>query len=135
MSIFQIDESSGIPVWIQLRNRFIYLIESGHYAKGDQLPTVRALAADLGINYHTINKVYISLEHEGYAASKRGKGTFVSERTGDAEEKAATTAILEECIRRCLELGMSAEDIRHQFPSILDQVEADRSENTATRSS
>ncbi len=41
MALFEIDESSGLPVWVQLRNRFVYLIKTGHYQPGDQLPSVR----------------------------------------------------------------------------------------------
>ena len=69
MALFELDEHSGIPIWIQLRNRLMYLIDSGYYATGDRLPTVRALAADLNVNYHTVNKVYTSLEHDGYISS------------------------------------------------------------------
>ena len=39
-----IDDDSGIPIWLQLRNRLIYLITSGYYATGDKLPTVREMA-------------------------------------------------------------------------------------------
>ena len=48
MALFEIDESSGLPVWVQLRNRFVYLIKTGHYQPGDQLPSVRTLAAAVG---------------------------------------------------------------------------------------
>ena len=66
MALFEIDESSGLPVWVQLRNRFVYLIKTGHYQPGDQLPSVRTLAAEAAINYNTVSKVYINLEHDGY---------------------------------------------------------------------
>ena len=45
MALFEINEKSSIPIWLQLKNRFIYLITSGYYKPGDQLPTVRGLAA------------------------------------------------------------------------------------------
>lgn len=38
MALFEIDESSGLPVWVQLRNRFVYLIKTGHYQPGDSCP-------------------------------------------------------------------------------------------------
>ena len=41
-----IDSDSGIPLWLQLRNRLIYLIASGRFQAGDKLPTVRELAVD-----------------------------------------------------------------------------------------
>ena len=39
-------------MWVQLRNRFVYLIKTGYYEPGEQLPSVRSLAADLSINYN-----------------------------------------------------------------------------------
>ena len=74
MALFEIDESSGLPVWVQLRNRFVYLIKTGHYQPGDQLPSVRTLAAEAAINYNTVSKVYQSLEEDGYIVSKRRPG-------------------------------------------------------------
>ena len=78
MALFEIDESSGLPVWVQLRNRFVYLIKTGHYQPGDQLPSVRTLAAEAAINYNTVSKVYINLEHDGYVESVRGKSSCFS---------------------------------------------------------
>ena len=75
---FEIDYASGLPVWIQIKNRIAYLIGSGSFAEGEQLPTVRGLAADLDISYNTVNRAYMDLEREGYIASRRGKGTFVT---------------------------------------------------------
>ena len=53
---FEVDHSSGLPVWIQIKNRIAYLIGSGAYAPGNQLPTVRALAVSLDISYNTVNR-------------------------------------------------------------------------------
>ena len=52
MALFEIDESSGLPVWVQLRNPFVYLIKTSHYQPGDQLPSVRTLADEAAINYN-----------------------------------------------------------------------------------
>ena len=51
---FAIDHSSGLPVWIQVKNRLAYLIGTGAFAAGDRLPTVRSLAIDLDISYNTV---------------------------------------------------------------------------------
>lgn len=82
MALFEIDESSGLPVWVQLRNRFVYLIKTGHYQPGDQLPSVRTLAAEAAINYNTVSKVYVNLESDGYVESVRGRGVFVRDIGG-----------------------------------------------------
>ncbi|WP_438821546.1 GntR family transcriptional regulator [Gordonibacter massiliensis (ex Traore et al. 2017)] len=108
-----IDSDSGIPLWLQLRNRLIYLIASGKFQVGDKLPTVRELAVDLGVNYNTVSKVYQDIERDGYIVSKRGKGTFVAERA-PAEAEAAKSEVeflADEFIRQCRELGVPRQDI------------------------
>lgn len=72
MDDFNIDEHSGVPIWVQLRNRLVYLIQTGHYLPGDQLSTVHEMAVNLNINYNTVNKVYRSMETSGLIVSKRG---------------------------------------------------------------
>ncbi|WP_139650861.1 GntR family transcriptional regulator [Raoultibacter phocaeensis] len=120
MALLEVDGQSGIPIWVQLRNRFIYLIDSGHYQNGDKLPTVRSLAEELNINYHTVNKVYISLEHEGYIKSIRGKGAFVEKSVKTEKGLSSVDVVITECIRQCLELGMTAEDIKGRFGEVID---------------
>ena len=108
-----IDADSGIPLWLQLRNRLVYLIASGKYQPGDKLPTVRALAVELGVNYNTVGKVYQDIERDGYIVSKRGKGAFVTERQAeqaDADLNEVET-LADEFIRQCVELGVPVEEI------------------------
>ena len=69
MENFSIDERSGVPIWVQLRNRLVYLIQTGRYQPGDQLPTVHEMAVNLNINYNTVNKVYRSMETSGLIMS------------------------------------------------------------------
>ena len=113
MTLFEIDERSGLPVWVQLRNRFEYLIKTGHYKPGDQLPSVRSLAAETAINYNTVSKVYMSLEDAGYVESVRGRGVFVIDREEDAEKDVTSIADIEieGCIKHCMLLGMTIDEI------------------------
>lgn len=120
MALIEVDEHSGIPIWVQLRNRLMYLIDSGHYKNGDRLPTVRALAADLNVNYHTVNKVYTSLEHDGYISSKRGRGAFVSKEEDAGEGSMSGDVVLVEAVRQCLELGMTVDDVERRFAKALE---------------
>lgn len=108
-----IDAESGIPLWLQLRNRLVFLIASGRYAPGDKLPTVRELAVELGVNYNTVSKVYQDIERDGYIVSKRGKGTFVSERAGEHADADLdeVDALVDDFIRQCIELGVPVEEI------------------------
>lgn len=122
LSLFEVDESSGIPIWIQLRNRLVYLIDSGVFSNGDRLPTVRALAAEVNVNYHTVNKVYTSLEYEGYITSKRGRGAFVCKQVDEANEPMPGDIVLAEAIRQCTDLGMTMDDIESHFRACLAQA-------------
>lgn len=114
MDDFNIDEHSGVPIWVQLRNRLVYLIQTGHYLPGDQLSTVHEMAVNLNINYNTVNKVYRSMETSGLIVSKRGRGTFVAENSAvDNEDSVGSTidAMMGDFIRQCEELGMMRDEI------------------------
>ena len=126
--LFQLDDASSIPVWLQLKNRFIYLITSGYYKPGDQLPTVRGLAADVEVNYNTVSKVYMSLEQDGYIQSKRRQGAFVLDVSGKPGVSISTTAeiVTQEYLKRCFELGMSLEDIEEQFAQSMSDEKSKR---------
>ena len=80
----EIDYGSGLPVWIQVKNRIAYLIGSGVYVAGDKLPTVRALAVDLDISYNTVNRAYMDLEREGYISTRKGRGRSLPSATTSA---------------------------------------------------
>lgn len=127
MAVFEIDESSGLPVWVQLRNRFVYLIKTGHYQPGDQLPSVRSLAAETAINYNTVSKVYISLESDGYVVSVRGKGVFVREIDDEKRDEVGKVAdaILEDSIKRCLSMGMSLDEVKLKMIDVAQKLQQD----------
>lgn len=108
-----IDNDSGIPIWLQLRNRLIYMITSGKYEVGDKLPTVREMAVELGINYNTVSKVYQDIERDGYIVSRRGRGTFVDDKYQSSEETAADAAdsLADAFIQQCRELGVPRQEV------------------------
>ena len=126
--LFALDDASSIPVWLQLKNRFIYLITSGFYLPGDQLPTVRGLAAEVEVNYNTVSKVYVNLESDGYVESIRGRGVFVRDigSRGDDVLSVADTEI-EGCIRRCLALGMSIDDVKLRLIDVAHRIQDEKS--------
>mgnify|MGYP004529220577 FL=1 len=76
--IIRIDQSDEVPIYLQIRNQIIEGIARGELSPGDGLPSVRQLAADLGINLHTVNKAYAVLRDEGYVAMRGRKGAFVA---------------------------------------------------------
>nr|WP_249316507.1 GntR family transcriptional regulator [Bacillus sp. FJAT-50079] len=62
---------------MQLRNKIIEGIASKQLQPGEALPSVRVMAADLGVNMHTINKAYQLLKQEGFILIHRQKGVVI----------------------------------------------------------
>ena len=56
--IIEIDFNSDEALYLQLRNQIILGIATSRIREGDELPSVRQLAGDIGINMHTVNKAY-----------------------------------------------------------------------------
>lgn len=111
MPSFELNEQSDLPLWVQLRDRMAYLINSGFYKPGDKLPTVRKCAADLHIAYNTVSKAYMGLERNGYVTTVRGSGVFVSDPDAFPREGSRVDELAEEFIKSCLEEGLAFEDI------------------------
>lgn len=105
-----IDHNSRIPIYEQIKTQIIALINSGVIAPGDKLPSLRALASDLSLNFNTIKKVFALLEADGVIESRQGAGFFV---TAGAVENKNVLAKAEEELRltlaRVRDAGLSEE--------------------------
>ncbi len=75
--IIKINEYSDVPIYLQIRNQIVMGISSGELAAGEQLPTVRALSSEIGINTMTVSKAYQILKSEGYILTDRKNGARV----------------------------------------------------------
>ena len=121
---FEVDTTTDVPLWVQLRQRLIYLINTGYFKPGDQLPTVRGLASEISINYNTVNKAYLSLVSDGYLESTRGRGVFVRDLDAEVDEGFAkeVDGIMEDCVAACRDLGMSLDDVQRCMARKVKQV-------------
>lgn len=126
---FAFDESSDLPLWVQLRNRMVYLITSGFYKPGEKLPTVRKYAADLRIAYNTVNKAYMGLERDGYVTAVRGSGVFVNDSNAIMKPAPEVDALVEEFVRGCLENGMAYDDIPKMVSSCIRRMKKENEQN------
>ena len=75
--IIRIDELSDVPIYQQIRNQIVMGISGGELKAGEQLPTVRALALEMGINTMTVSKAYQLLKTEGYIMTDRKNGARI----------------------------------------------------------
>jgi DNA-binding transcriptional regulator YhcF (GntR family) len=100
--VFHLDGASGVPVYLQIKEQVLHAIARGQLRAGDQLPTVREVAVDLEINPNTVNRAYADLEREGVLTSRRGRGTFVSDRKPVASDVSAQRTRIRDIARRAL---------------------------------
>lgn len=109
----RINEKSGVPVWVQIRNNLIFLIKSEQIRSGDVLPTVRELATQLGVNYNTIHKVYQDLEADNLICSSRGKRSFVADVDHDVLKlpESPVDLVIDELVRVARESSVSESDV------------------------
>lgn len=75
--VISINDASEIPIYQQIRNQIVLGISDGRLAPGEQLPTVRALSEEIGINSMTVSKAYTLLKQEGYIYTDRRSGARV----------------------------------------------------------
>ncbi len=104
--LLTIDLDSPQPIYVQIRNAVVVGIAGGKLKDGDTLPPVRALAAQLGVNLHTVNKAYRMLQLDGFVKILGSRGTVVTAAGGrdsrDFMEAAAETLknIVSEAVSR-----------------------------------
>ncbi|HJB54284.1 MAG TPA: GntR family transcriptional regulator [Candidatus Olsenella avistercoris] len=105
--VITVDKLSETPLYLQLRAQVIAGIAAGELRPGDPLPSVRALAEDLGINLHTVNKAYATLRDEGYVIMLGRRGAYVADAPADPAAGMDEAALDEELGRLAVEFKAS----------------------------
>ncbi|MEJ2307155.1 MAG: GntR family transcriptional regulator [candidate division WOR-3 bacterium] len=113
----KIDKSK--PIWRQIVREIKERISRGDIK--DNLPTVRALAEELGVNPNTVARAYREMEREGVIESWVGKGTWVKE----GSRKDLKGKMIEEEIGKFVEsltsMGLSKKEIKKLVRKIDDK--------------
>ncbi|WP_150846349.1 MULTISPECIES: GntR family transcriptional regulator [unclassified Clostridium] len=118
--ILKIDFDSDIPIYVQIKNQVVEGIARGELEEGEELPSVRGLADDIGVNMHTVNKAYSLLKDDGYIKIDRRKGAFVSLSLKGSNEvfRENLNYELEYYMAECFNRGISKEDIKSYIDAI-----------------
>jgi len=74
-----LDFRSGLPIYLQIMNQIEQQLVGGVLKPGDQLPTVRALASELRINFNTVARAYRMLDEARIISTQQGRGTYITE--------------------------------------------------------
>jgi len=110
-----IDPRSPTPLYAQIASRLRVAIASGDLEKGEALPSVRALAAQLRINPATVVQAYRDLESEGLVTTRHGSGTFVQDITADRRKRdrvAEARRLVRALLAQAGSLGITAVELR-----------------------
>lgn len=114
MQRIHLNRASGVPVFRQVIDQIVFMIEAGELQDGDRLPSSRLLAANLDVNRNTTARAYAELGRLDYLSSQ-GRAGMVVRRSEQARENRArheaAVAALAAPVRQCLELGLNADDI------------------------
>ena len=93
--VFQINYSSGKPIYLQLVDQIKDAAASGALRTGDALPSIRPLAEELKVNRNTIAKAYSELENLGVIETLPGKGCFLRENQAALRKEARRRLLVE----------------------------------------
>ena len=113
--ILQIDFRSGLPIYIQIVNQVQAQIAGGILNPGDQLPTVRALAEELRVNFNTVARAYRILDEARIISTQQGRGTYITEipppNVTEKLRKEALEALTQRYISEAERLDFSKDEI------------------------
>ena len=132
--IFRLNQSSGIPLYLQLMEQVKHAVETGALREGEQLPTIRKLAEDLVMNPNTVARAYRELEHEGVLEVKHGSGAFIKESAVNRSrliQKAQN--VMQSTIGRLASLGLTEDELRRVFENELAQARGERQAGVTER--
>ena len=108
-----LDYRDARPIYVQIMDGLRQQIGAGVLQKGDRLPSVRELAAELSINPNTIQRSYRQLEMEDWNATVPGKGCFVcAVPSGDPKEEKRLLHQFDEATQKLLKLGYTRQELQ-----------------------
>ncbi len=136
----QLDFHSGLPIYTQIVNQIQSQLVNGILKPGDQLPTVRALAQELRVNFNTIARAYRILDEAHIISTQQGRGTYITEipppEVSERLKHESLEALTQRFITEAIRLGFSERDVsqmvRDNLKRALSRVEVPRKESNAS---
>jgi GntR family transcriptional regulator len=127
--MLQIDFRSGLPIYTQIVNQVQAQIAGGILQPGDQLPTVRALAEELRINFNTVARAYRILDEARIISTQQGRGTYIIEipppKVTERLRKESLQALTQRYISEAMRLDFTKDEISGMIKEQLKNWKAD----------
>jgi len=123
--ILQIDFRSGLPIYTQIVNQVQAQVASEILKPGDQLPTVRALAEELRVNFNTVARAYRILDEARIISTQQGRGTYITEipppNVSEKLRRETLEALTQKYVGEAMRLEFSKSEIKQM---VSDQLKA-----------
>jgi GntR family transcriptional regulator len=116
----QIDFRSGLPIYTQIVNQIQVQVVGGVLKPGDQLPTVRAMAEELRVNFNTVARAYRLLDEARIISTQQGRGTYITEIPPPNVTEQLRKESLEALTRRFLSEAMRLDFTRVEINQMVD---------------
>jgi GntR family transcriptional regulator len=115
----EINFRDHVPIYVQLMEQIKHQIAAGKLKPGDQLPTVRQLAADLRVNFNTVARAYRLLDDDAIISTQHGRGTFILDPLSEKEAVELRQKDFQRLTSQYLtsadRLGFSPKEVRAMF--------------------
>ena len=111
----ELDFHSGLPIYTQIVNQIQSQLVNKVIKPGDQLPTVRALAQELRVNFNTVARAYRILDEARIISTQQGRGTYIIEvpppEVSEKVRRESLTALTQRFIAEAFRLGFSEREV------------------------
>lgn len=120
-----ISQADARPMYLQIVEQIRQRVAAGDWPPGKELPSIRALAADLSVSVITIKRAYLDLESEGVIVTRHGKGSFIADALdlAQAVHRKALDAHLAAAGQIARTLGMAEPELMERLRSALNPTE------------
>ncbi len=132
----EVDLTAHRPVYMQIMEQVKRAIATGSLKPGDQLPTVRQMAADLRVNFNTVARTYRLLDEEGVISTQHGRGTYIlspsSSRDAKRSRQQQLALLTEHYVEEAEKLGFTLKEVRALVKEQLKIWEEERKRKSAS---
>lgn len=123
--MFTIDLTSRTPIYEQIYFKIIELVIKGSLKENDQIPSVRNLAKDTGVNPNTVAKAYQELERNGIIYSLTGRGSFIA-KIDNSLIKEFILSDFDSSVRKAITNGADSYELKERIDRISDDIKGEK---------
>src|ERR1700710_3280206 len=119
-----ISRSDGRPMYLQIMEQIKQKVAVGDWPRGEEIPSIRQLAADLQVSVITVKRAYLELEREGIIVTQQGRGSHVASTPGLGARlrEQELDQHLEEASRIAAQLGLRPKELEHRLREAGDRL-------------